>query len=118
MEMKINISHMTLCGGGAKSPLWRQMLSDIYGMPVGILTSNEGAALGAAILGGCAAGVFSSVQQGCQSCVRPGDTLLPSRQNHADYLRYHKIYQCLYPVLRDAFCKMQGLSENNKGEEL
>ena len=117
-EMKIKISRMTLCGGGAKSPLWRQMLSDVYGMPVGILPSNEGAVLGAAILGGCAAGIYSSVEQGCQSCIRPGKTILPSKQNHADYLRYYEVYRRLYPGLRDAFFNMQSLSEDNKGEGL
>ena len=117
-EMKIKVSRMTLCGGGSKSSLWRQMLSDVYGMPVGILPSNEGAALGAAILGGCAAGVYSSVEQGCQSSIRPGKTILPSKQNHADYLRYYEVYRRLYPGLRDAFFNMQSLSEDNKGEGL
>ena len=118
LEMKIHVSRMILCGGGAKSPLWRQMLSDVYGMPVGIPSSNEGAALGAAILGGCAAGVYSSVQQGCRICVRAGDSLLPNKQNHTDYLRYYEIYRNLYPGLRDAFFNMQSLSENDKGEGL
>ncbi|MBQ5783184.1 MAG: xylulokinase, partial [Oscillospiraceae bacterium] len=49
-QMNVPVSDMAVCGGGSKSPLWRQMLADVFGIRVKTLTSNQGAALGAAIL--------------------------------------------------------------------
>ena len=108
-EMKIDVASMTLCGGGAKSPLWRQMLADVYGIPVGILASNEGAALGAAILGGCAAGVYASVEEGCKACIRGGDTVSPNADNHTEYDKFYGIYQRIYPQTKDIFSEMKEL---------
>ena len=106
-EMKIDVSSMTLCGGGAKSPLWRQMLADVYGIPVGILASNEGAALGAAILGGCAAGVYASVEEGCKTCIHGGEQVTPNAQAHAEYTGFYGIYQKIYPQTKDIFAQMK-----------
>ena len=106
-EMKISLFGMTLCGGGAKSPLWRQMLSDVYGIPVTILNSNEGAALGAAILGGCAAGVFSSVEEGCKACIRGGTRITPNTNAHAQYDRFYGIYRKIYPQLKNTFAELK-----------
>ncbi|MBR4868145.1 MAG: xylulokinase, partial [Clostridia bacterium] len=60
----ITVNKAKICGGGAKSPLWRKILSDSFGINVKTLESDEGPALGAAILGGCAAGIYSSVEEG------------------------------------------------------
>ena len=106
-EMQISLLRMTLCGGGAKSPLWRQMLSDVYGISVTILESNEGAALGAAILGGCAAGIYSSVEEGCKICIRGGKQIKPNTDAHAEYNRFYGIYRTIYPQLKNAFAKLK-----------
>ena len=108
-EMKIDVSSMTLCGGGAKSPFWRQMLADVYGIPVGILASNEGAALGAAILGGCAAGIYASVEEGCKTCIGGGEQVTPNAQAHAEYEKFYGIYQKIYPQTKDIFAQMKNL---------
>jgi xylulokinase len=106
-EMKIEISRMTLCGGGAKSALWQQMLSDVYGISVNILDSNEGAALGAAILGGCAAGVFSSVEEGCKACIHGGTRIDPNANAHAEYDQFYGIYRSIYPQLKNIFAELK-----------
>lgn len=102
-ELGIALDHMTLCGGGAKSPLWRQMLCDLYGIPVVTLPSNEGAALGAAILGGCAAGVYASVEEGCRTCVGKGDEWIPDPRAHGEYKKFYGIYQRIYPKTKEIF---------------
>ena len=105
----IDVSEMALCGGGAKSGFWRTMLTDLYEMPTAIRESTEGAALGAAILGGCAAGVYTSVGDGCARAVRDRSVAYPDGARHAAYLRYYELYQSLYPCLKDAFRALQGV---------
>ena len=99
-EIGIDINDMILCGGGGKSPFWQQMLADVYDMPISTMVSDEAAALGVAILGGCAAGIYSSVEEGCRRTVHKQSTLLPRENEHQLYLRYYEIYRSLYPALK------------------
>lgn len=102
-EVGIQVSDMALCGGGAKSPFWKQMLCDIYNIPIKTMVSDEGAALGAAILGGCAAGVFASVEEGCGKLVCDSETSQPHAENHQRYAHYYRIYDQLYPAMKESF---------------
>lgn len=102
-EMGIAVSDMALCGGGAKSPFWKQMLCDIYGIDVKTMASQEGAALGAAILGGVAGGVFATVEEGCRSMVKEGSSVSPSKENHVRYMHFYKLYCDLYPAVQASF---------------
>ena len=99
-EIGIRIDDMILCGGGGKSPFWQQMLADVYDAPISTTIGGEAAALGVAILGGCAAGIYASVEEGCRRTVRKQSTLLPRADEHQLYLRYYEIYRSLYPALR------------------
>ncbi len=107
-EMGIDTSDMAVCGGGAKSFFWRQMLSDVFGIPVKTMQTEEGPALGAAILAGCAAGVYKSVEEGCRAMVRGGEKTIPNSEKHMQYEKMYGIYRALYPALRTSF---QTLSE-------
>ena len=102
-EMGIETSDMAVCGGGAKSPLWRKMLADVYGLTLKTMKSSEGPALGAAVLAGCAAGVFSSVEEGCRAMVESDSETQPDMKNHEDYMKYYRIYSNLYPALKASF---------------
>ncbi len=105
-ENDIECSDMAFCGGGAKSDFWRKMFTDVYGVPVKLLQSSEGAVLGAAILGGCAAGVYASVEEGCEKAVRDGASCQPDAAAHEQYMHYYGIYRTLYPALKDAYAKL------------
>lgn len=102
-EVGIGVCDMALCGGGGKSSFWQQMLTDIYGLPIKTMESDEGAALGAAILGGCAAGIYTSVAEGCGKTVREKSCTHPDAGNHKQYKKYYCIYQNLYPSLKESF---------------
>ena len=102
----VPVNDMSLCGGGAKSGLWRQMLSDVYAVDIKIPESGEGAALGAAILGGCAAGIYSSVEEGCERAVRTKTTVLSNNANHEEYMKHYAVYSSLYPALSESFLKL------------
>lgn len=107
-DLDIHISHMILCGGGSKSDFWQQMLCDVFSMPVRTV-GGEGAALGAAILGGCAAGVYGSVAEGCEKAVTEKNRKLPCMEANAEYMEYYGLYKELYTVLKGAFYSLSQL---------
>lgn len=100
-EMHIPIDNMLVVGGGAKSALWRQIIAGVYGMPVQLMSSQEGAALGAAILGGVAANVYSTVENACERLCKSSQMQKP--KNVDEYDMVYSIYKLLYPNLRKIF---------------
>lgn len=102
---------MLACGGGAKSPFWRQMMADVYEMPVKTVHNDEGPALGAAILAGVAAGVYSDIPSACRSLVRENEPLTPDHEKHAEYEKFYELYVSLYPLLKGAYKKLSTLDE-------
>lgn len=111
-EMDIRPKVLMACGGGASSPLWRQMLADVMKVKVKTLESKEGPALGAAILAGVAAGIFKDVGQGCDTCVRLGQKASePKLSESARYDRIYELYAGLYPLMRPAFHRLARLRE-------
>ncbi len=100
---------MLLTGGGARSPFWRQMLSDVFGCPATTIQSSEGPALGVAILAGVGAGMYESVQAACAQMITTGERLTPDTESHKAYAAYHGLYQALYPALKDSFQVLKDL---------
>ena len=107
-EMGVPVERMTVCGGGSRSPLWRQMLADLYGCPVRTLQADEGGALGAALLAGVGAGVYGSVGEACDAVVRYRPPVNPSADAPA-YEPYYKLYRRLYPLLKDSFAGLAAI---------
>lgn len=108
-EMGVSINEMLACGGGGSSPLWRQMLADVYGCPVKTVVSKEGPALGVAILAGAGTGVYSSVQDGCAAVIKTNPPQNPISQNSAEYEKFYNIYRALYPALKNNFSELAKL---------
>ncbi len=102
-KMGVPVEDMFVTGGGGRSPLWRQMLSDMYGCPVSTLAADEGAALGAALLGGVGAGVYGCVEEAADTAVRKNKTILPDAVASASYRPYYTLYKKLYIDLKDRF---------------
>ena len=97
---------MLACGGGAKSPFWRQMMADVFGMPVQTLTNAEGPALGAAILAGVAAGVYRDVPSACEQVVVANEPQLPDAEASSAYEPFYQLYCSLYPALKDSYAAL------------
>lgn len=110
-EMGVNPQTMLACGGGGRSPLWRQMLADVYGCPVATTVSQEGPALGVAILAGVGAGLYPSVQEACRRFVRINPAQEPSAESSREYERYYQLYRGLYPALKDSYKALAELGE-------
>lgn len=108
-EMNINVSDMMACGGGGTSPLWRQMLADLYGCPVKTASSKEGPALGVAILALVAAGIYKSVPEACGVIVGTDKIQQPVEENVPVYEKYYRFYTELYPAVKDRFAELAKL---------
>jgi xylulokinase len=102
-EMGVPIRNIRLGGGGARSPLWRQIQADVYGREVEILEAEEGAAYGAAILAGVGAGVWSSVDSACGAVVKIAHRVAPQpvaiQRMNMSYAAYRRMYPAIVSVL-------------------
>jgi xylulokinase len=100
-EMKVPVTTIRLGGGGARSPLWRQIQADIYGHVVEVLQAEEGAAYGAALLAGVGARVWSTVDEACQRSVRVLKQVHPDPASNALMNEQYELYRRIYPALHD-----------------
>lgn len=108
-EMGQTPDRMLCCGGGGKSPLWRQMLAEVFGCPVSTAGSDEGPALGAGILAMVGAGLYPTVEEACAAVAKEGVTCTPDPANSAEYEKFYRLYDSLYPVLKETFAALAAL---------
>jgi xylulokinase len=87
-------------GGGARSELWLRIVASVLGIPMERTAVEEGAAYGAALLGGVAAGVFSSAQEAVDACVRVRDTVEPDPEWQHAYDEGYERFKSLYPAIK------------------
>lgn len=102
-DMGLGFSEMLATGGGGSSPLWRQMMADLYSCPVTTIQNREGPALGVAILAGVGARVYPSVQSACENIIRTNAPQQPIPENTAAYLPFYNLYQEVYQSLKLQF---------------
>jgi xylulokinase len=99
-EMNVPVNRIRLGGGGARSPLWRQIQADAYRHAVELVEAEEGAAYGAAILAGVGAEHWKSVDEACDAVVRTAHRIEPKQQNSEILDRAYRSYRKIYPALR------------------
>jgi len=87
-------------GGGARSELWVRIVASVLGLPLERTSADEGAAYGAALLGGVAQGVFADAHEAVEACVRVSDRIEPDPGWQAVYEEGYTRYRVLYPALR------------------
>lgn len=102
-EMGLETSSLAACGGGGKSPLWRQMMADTFNKPIRTLATSEGASLGVAILAGVGTGIYSNVPDACDNIIKAKKTQEPIIENVSEYAKYYEIYRSLYPALKKSY---------------
>jgi xylulokinase len=87
-------------GGGARSELWLRIVASVLDLPLERTAAEEGAAYGAALLGGVAAGVFSGPEEAVARCVRVRDRIEPDPAWRDEYAELYARFRRLYPALR------------------
>lgn len=99
-QLGIPVDTVRASGGGARSPLWRQILADVFNRRVATLATQEGSAYGAALLAMTGTGEFASVSEACAATIREAESIVPRAVESAIYTEAYKTYQALYPALR------------------
>jgi xylulokinase len=102
-EMKVPVKSIRLGGGGARSPLWRQIQADVYDHEVEMVEAEEGAAYGAALLAGVGAKIWSSVDAACDSVVRVVHRVQPNPANAEAMQKNYAAYRRIYPAVKSIF---------------
>ncbi len=100
-EMNVPVHVIRLGGGGARSPLWRQIQADIYEHEVEVVAADEGAAYGAALLAGVGARIWPDVDTACKEAIKVG-ARIPANPGNAPVLRErYASYRRIYPALKN-----------------
>ena len=97
-SLGINIERTNMCGGGAKSPLWRKILANVLNLKVDILEVEEGPALGGAMLAAVGCGLYSSVEEIAQKVVKIKETVEPDPEIVELYNQRYEVFKKLYPA--------------------
>ena len=92
-----------ICGGGAKSSLWRKIIANVMNMKIDRIESEEGPGYGAAILAAVGCGAFSSVEEAAGRLVKITDTEEPDPQLAGKYEEKYQKYRKLYPALKEFY---------------
>jgi xylulokinase len=95
-----SIEQVRVSGGGAKSPLWRQILADVFNAELVTVNTTEGAAYGAALLAGVGVGAWADVDAACAATVRETGSTKPGNEGVAYYEKTYAAYRQLYPALK------------------
>ena len=101
---------LVLNEGGAKSNLWRKIITDVFNVPTVLVKRRTGAPFGDAILAGVATGVFRDFSV-AKEWAEYVDLMEPSQENHEEYMQYFALYKRIYEHVKDDFRELAGLRD-------
>lgn len=109
-ELGIPVEQIRASGGGSRSPFWRQIQANVYGRELVTLHTSEGSALGAALLAGVGARIYSSVEESAQQAIQIQESVASQPETAAVYDRYYQVYRDLYPAVQQFSHTLANLS--------
>ena len=102
-SLGISIKRSKICGGGAKSPLWRKIIAAVMNLKLDIIESEEGPGYGGAILAAVGCGEYASVEEACEKLVKVVDTIEPDPVLVEKYEEKYQQFRKLYPTVKNLF---------------
>jgi len=102
-SLGIKIDRSKICGGGAKSKLWKKMFANILNMEIDTITSEEGPGLGGAMLAAVACGEYASVEEIAEKMVHVNATVKPDPEIAARYEAQYQKFVKIYPAVKALF---------------
>ena len=102
-SLGISIERSKICGGGAKSPLWRKIIAAVMNLKLDIIESEEGPGYGGAILAAVGCGEYASVEEACEKLVKVVDTIEPDPVLVEKYEEKYQQFRKLYPTVKNLF---------------
>ena len=106
-SLGIKIDRTKICGGGAKSPLWKKIIANVLNLKVDIIESEEGPAMGGAMLAAVACGEYSGVEEAADRIVKIVDTVEPESELVEKYEARYRQFKEIYPACKALFDKIQ-----------
>ncbi|MCR5576344.1 MAG: xylulokinase [Oscillospiraceae bacterium] len=106
-SLGIDIPRSWICGGGAKSPLWRKIFANVLGIPLDMVKTEQGPGYGGAMLAMVGCGVFGSVQEAADALVELASTVEPDPEITARYEEQYQKFRRIYPALKELFPAIQ-----------
>ena len=103
----IHVERSKLCGGGAKSALWRRIIANVLDIRLDLVESEQGPGMGGAMLAMVADGVYPSVQTVCDKLVKVVDTVSPQPELVALYEARYRQFSRIYPAMKELFPQIQ-----------
>jgi len=102
-SLGIHLERTKICGGGAKSPLWKKMIANILNLKVDVIESEEGPAMGGAMLAAVACGEYASVEEIAEKFVKVTGTVEPDPELVAKYEDRYQKFRQIYPACKPLF---------------
>lgn len=102
-SLGINLNRTKICGGGAKSPLWKKIIANVLNLKVDVIESEEGPAMGGAMLAAVACGEYGSVEEIAEKFVKVVDTVEPDPILVAKYEARYAQFKEIYPACKSLF---------------
>lgn len=102
-SLGINIRSSKICGGGAKSPLWKKIFANVLNIRLDIIESEEGPGYGGAILAAVACGEYASVEDAASKLVKIVDSVEPDKELAARYEERYRKFARIYPAVKELF---------------
>ena len=106
-SLGIDIRRSKVCGGGAKSPLWRKIFANVLNLPLDIPQTEEGPGYGGAMLAMVGCGRYESVKACADALVSVRETVLPDPEIAARYEKQYQNFREIYPTLKGLFARLQ-----------
>ena len=102
-SLGIKIDRTMICGGGAKSSLWKRLVANILNVEVEVPVSEEGPGFGAAILAAVGCGEYESVEKAAKSIIKIKEKIKPEADLVVKYEEKYQKFKRIYPALKDVF---------------
>ncbi len=102
-SLGIRIERSKICGGGAKSPLWRKIIANVLNIKIDRIESEEGPGYGGAMLAAVGCGEFASVEEAAKKLVKIIDTVEPEPELAAKYEEKYRKFAKIYPAVKGLF---------------
>lgn len=102
-SLGLQINRTRICGGGAKSAVWKEMAANILNLKVDVIATEEGPALGGAMLAAVGCREYESVEAAAKAIVRVVDTIEPEENLVVKYEEKYKKFQKIYPAVKELF---------------
>ncbi len=105
-SLGVQIERTKICGGGAKSPLWRKIIANVLNIKVDIIAAEEGPGMGGAMLAAVACGEYASVEEAAEKIVKVVDTVNPDPAIAEKYEEKYRKFIKIYPAVKDLFSEI------------